>query len=177
MKNHKKHLTPYLGTGFILYIVILYKGASARCIVMKGEELMATDAGDLKKNYPLKQRLMSFLSLFTSTGTLLCCALPAAIAAVAGGAAVGTLITAFPWLIPLSEHKGWIFLVAGLNIVFSGILTFRSRRKVACATTGGEGCEVAGRFTRAVFWFSVVIYGTGAFFAYGIVPVLRWLEG
>jgi len=143
--------------------------------MMKKEELTVTDKIDLKKNYPLKQRIMSFLSVFTSTGTLLCCALPAAIAAVAGGAAVGTLITAFPWLVPLSRYKVWIFLVAGLSIVLSGILTFRSSRKIACVTTGGEGCKTASRFTRAMFWFSVVIYGTGAFFAFGIVPLLRWI--
>ncbi|MFQ6676101.1 MAG: hypothetical protein ACE5LH_07115 [Fidelibacterota bacterium] len=125
----------------------------------------------------MKQRSAGFLALFTSTGTLICCALPAAIAAVAGGAAVGALITALPWLVPVSRYKGWIFLVAGVFIVISGVLTLRPKGRIACSLTGGEGCEVAGRLTRSIFWSSVGIYGTGAFFSYGLVPVLRFLEG
>lgn len=124
----------------------------------------------------MKQRMISFLSLFTSTGTLLCCALPAAVAAVAGGAAVGAFVTTFPWLIPLSRHKTWIFLVAGLLLLLSGTLTLRPQGRTACAITGGKGCEVAGRFTKAMFWGSVTIYGIGAFFAYGLAPILRWME-
>lgn len=124
----------------------------------------------------MKERVIAFLSLFTSTGTLLCCALPAAIAAMAGGAAVGAFVTTFPWLIPLSRHKEWIFLGAGLLIVLSGMLTLRPQGRVACAITGGQGCEIAGRFTKAMFWASIAIYGIGAFVAYGLAPLLRWLE-
>lgn len=124
----------------------------------------------------MRQQLTSFLALFTSTGTLLCCALPAAISTVAGGAAVGAYVSTFPWLIPLSRHKGWIFLVAGLLILFSGVLTLRPKGKIACSITGGKGCEVAGRFTKLTFWGSVAIYLIGTLFAYGIVPILRWLE-
>lgn len=40
-----------------------------------------------------KQKASSFLALFTSTGTLLCCTLPAAIAGIAGGSAVVSLIS------------------------------------------------------------------------------------
>ena len=46
-------------------------------------------------------------------------------------------------------------------IVFSGILVFLSRGKVACSITGGRGCEVAGRFTKMVFEISVMIYPVG----------------
>ena len=123
-----------------------------------------------------RREFVNFLSVFTSTGTLLCCALPAALAAVAGGAAVGTLITTFPWLITVSHYKGWIFIVAGSLIVFSGFLTLRPQGKLACSLTGGKGCEVAGRYTRSMFWSAVGIYGIGVFFSYAIVPILRLLE-
>lgn len=124
-----------------------------------------------------RQKLSSYLALFTSTGTLFCCALPSAIAAIAGGAAVASFVSTFPWLVPLSQHKGWIFLGSGLMILLSGILIYRPKGKVACTIAGGEGCEVAGRFTKAMFWLSVTIYVVGAFFAFGLVPVLRLLDG
>jgi hypothetical protein len=137
---------------------------------------MISDKDKQRKAWIWKKRLISFLALFASSGTLFCCALPAAIAVIAGGAAVGSLVAAFPWLIPFSRHKDWIFLAAGLLLLLNGALLFRPEGKVACTITGGNGCEVAGRFTKVIFWISVVIIGIGAFFAYAIVPILRWLE-
>jgi len=125
----------------------------------------------------MKQRLVSFLSLFTSTGTLLCCALPAALAAVAGGAAVGTMLSALPWLIPLSRHKGVLFIVAGVLIAFNALLVLRPQGKVACSITGGKGCEVAGGFSKAMLWISTGIYTIGVAFAYAVVPIIKLLEG
>jgi hypothetical protein len=123
------------------------------------------------------QKLSSYLALFTSTGTLLCCALPSALAALAGGSAVISLVSTFPWLVPLSQNKEWIFLGAGLMIVLSGLLVYRPKGKVACSITGGEGCAVAGRFTRVTFWLSASIYAVGVFFAYGLLPLMQLVEG
>ena len=119
----------------------------------------------------------SFLTLFTSTGTLLCCALPSALAAVAGGSAVVSMISTFPWIIPLSRHKEWIFLIAGAMILISGLLTYRPQGKVACSITGGKGCEAAGRFTKVMLWTSAGIYAVGAFFAYALLPLMRLTGG
>lgn len=123
-----------------------------------------------------RQRAATFLALFTSTGTLLCCALPSALAAVAGGSAVVSLVSAVPWLVPLSQNKGWIFLGAGLMIALSAVLTFRPKGTVACTIAGGHGCAVAGRFQKSMFWVSAGIYGIGAFFAYGLLPLLTLLD-
>ncbi|WP_095512488.1 hypothetical protein [Rubrivirga marina] len=123
-----------------------------------------------------RQKLSSVLALFTSTGTLFCCALPSAIAALAGGAAVASFVSTFPWLVPLSQHKGWIFLGSGLMIALSGVLIYRPRGAVACTIAGGEGCAVAGRFTKVTFWLSAAIFSVGTFFAYGLVPALRFLD-
>ena len=121
-----------------------------------------------------RQSAANFLALFTSTGTLICCALPSALAAVAGGSAVVSLVSAVPWLVPLSRHKEWIFLGAGLMIALSAVLTFRPKGKVACTIAGGEGCRVASRFQKATFWLSAGVYGVGVFFAYGLLPVMTF---
>lgn len=123
------------------------------------------------------QSLSSYLALFTSTGTLLCCALPSALAALAGGSAVASLVSTVPWLVPLSQNKEWIFLGAGVMILLSGLLIYRPKGKVACTIAGGKGCAVAGRFTKTTFWLSVVIYAIGAFFAYALLPIQRLLGG
>ncbi len=123
-----------------------------------------------------RQQAASFFALFTSTGTLLCCALPSALAAFAGGAALASFVSAFPLLVTLSHYKGWIFLGAGLMLLVSGALVLRPQGSVACRLTGGQGCEVAGRFSKATFWAATTIYVAGAFFAYGLVPLLRLLD-
>lgn len=128
------------------------------------------------KSQTWKQKASSFFSLFTSTGTLICCALPAAVAAFAGGAAVTSMISIFPWMVPLSANKGWIFLGSAIMLIISGVLIYRPKGKVACSVTGGEGCEVVGRFTKIMFWSSASIYIIGVFFAYALVPILRFLE-
>ena len=125
----------------------------------------------------MREKLMSFFSLFGSTATLLCCALPATLSIIAGGAAVGSLISIFPWLIPLSRYHNWIFLVAGILIFVNGIFVMSPKGKVACSITGGKGCEVAGSFSKWMFWISVTLYGIGVFFAYAYVPLVKLLGG
>lgn len=126
---------------------------------------------------PNQSKIASFLALFTSTGTLLCCALPSAIAAIAGGSAVVSFVSTFPWLVSLSRHKEWIFLIAGVMILLSGVLTYRPKGKIACSVTGGEGCAVAGWFTKAMFWMSACIYAVGVFFAYALLPIIKYTGG
>ncbi|MBI4530021.1 MAG: hypothetical protein HY709_00730 [Candidatus Latescibacteria bacterium] len=125
----------------------------------------------------MKEKAIGVLALFGSTGTLLCCALPAALAAIAGGAAVGTLLSTLPWLVPLSAHKEWIFLIAGVLITINGVLVLRPKGRIACSITGGKGCEIAGRFSKVMLWLSMGVYGIGTIFAYALVPLLRLLEG
>jgi len=125
----------------------------------------------------MKEKILSLLSLFGSSATLLCCALPAAVSIIAGGAAVGSLISAFPWLIPISKYHNWIFAIAGMLLFMNGIFVFSPKGKVACAVTGGKECEVAGNFSKWVFWISIVLYGIGVFFAYAYVPIVRFLGG
>ena len=124
----------------------------------------------------MREKIVSFFSLFGSTTTLLCCALPATLSIIAGGAAVGSLISVFPWLIPISKHHNWIFLIAGILLFVNGIFVIKPKGKVACSITGGKGCEVAGSFSKWMFWVSIVLYTIGAFFAYAFVPLAQLLN-
>ena len=45
-------------------------------------------------------------SLLASTATLLCCVLPAVMVSIGAGAALMALVSSFPQLVWLSEHKG-----------------------------------------------------------------------
>lgn len=130
------------------------------------------------KNDPktIKERVFSIAVLFGSFGTLICCVLPALIAMIAGGAAVVSLISVFPWLVELSKHKKWIFLLTGVLILSNAYLLYwKPRMQINCDLAGGEGCEKTGRFSKLVLSVAVAIYLFGLFFSYGLVPLLEVL--
>ncbi len=117
-------------------------------------------------------RAASLLSLFTSGSTLICCALPALLVSVGAGAALSSLITAAPQLIWFSEHKEAVFGFAGLMLLVSGALQWRAR-KLPCPLDPALAarCASTRRTSLRVYWLSVAIYATGAFFAF-VAPLL-----
>ena len=55
----------------------------------------------------------SWVLLFSTSGTLVCCALPITLVTLGLGTTVASMASAAPWLVELSQHKGWIFLGSG----------------------------------------------------------------
>ncbi len=125
----------------------------------------------------MKDKALSVFTLFTSSGTLLCCVLPAVVATIAGGAAVSSMLSAFPFLIPLSMHKEWIFAIAAILIAINGYMVFKPNQDVACDVEAGEdGCDITGRFNKRMFYISATVLAVGAFFAYALVPILIYFD-
>lgn len=110
---------------------------------------------------------LNYLALFGSTGTLLCCALPTLFVALGLGAVVSGVITAFPQLVWLSEHKIYVFLFSGLLLVLSGWAQWQARN-APCPLDPelAKACTSARRFSLWVYGISVAIFMVGVFFAY-----------
>lgn len=124
---------------------------------------------------------LSYPSLFTSLGTLLCCALPSLLVLVGLGATVASVLSEAPWLVALSHHKNWVFLVAGLLIFgnFGYVYALAPRlqaRSGACDPTDPAACRTAGRVSRFVLWCSAVLYLIGCFSAYLLGPILMHFD-
>jgi hypothetical protein len=120
---------------------------------------------------------LSYVSLFTSLGTLLCCALPSLLVLFGLGATVASVLSEAPWLVALSHHKNWVFLVAGVlisgNFVYVYALAPRlQERSGACDPKDAMACQMASRFSRIVLWCSAVLYLIGCFSAYLLGPIL-----
>src|SRR5437763_7680640 len=64
----------------------------------------------------IRSGALSYLSLFTSLGTLLCCALPSLLVLFGLGATVASVLSQAPWLVAMSHHKHWVFIVSGFLI-------------------------------------------------------------
>jgi mercuric ion transport protein len=123
--------------------------------------------------------LLSYFSLFTSVGTLLCCALPSLLVLAGLGASVASTLSALPWLVALSRHKQWTFAISGALIAMSFVnmyyLAPRWRAK-ACAPENPSACEDASKVSRALLWLSASVYGVGFFVAYVLGPLLRKMD-
>lgn len=129
----------------------------------------------------LRDRAFGFLSLFTSVGTLICCALPALLVLFGLGATVASLVSAAPWLVTLSRHKAWVFAASGtlivLNMVYVCALVPKLRvADPTCPPDHATACETADRLSQLVLWSSVTIYVVGFFTAYMLGPILGWFE-
>src|SRR5256712_11176669 len=123
--------------------------------------------------------LLGYLSLFTSLGTLLCCALPALLVLLGLGATVASVVSSAPWLISLSRHKNWTFAIAGLLITANFFYVFlvapRLRAQTqTCPVDQPSACGSASRMSRWILWFSAGISLVGFFSAYLLGPILRY---
>jgi len=116
----------------------------------------------------LKQtRWVPLLALFTSSGTLICCALPALLVAIGAGAALSSLISAVPQLVWFSEHKTGVFTAAAIMLVASGCLQWRARYLPCPADPAlAQLCLRTRRQSLWLYLVSVAIFLVGGFFAF-----------
>jgi hypothetical protein len=134
----------------------------------------------LKSPVPARREnpLLSYLSLFTSLGTLLCCALPSLLVLFGLGATVASFLSAFPWLVMLARHKVWVFAVSGVLIASDFIYVYWLSPQLkahgdACSFEGdAAACDTASRISRVALWVAALIYGIGFFTAYLLGPIL-----
>ncbi len=107
------------------------------------------------------------LSLFTSAGTLVCCALPALLVSLGAGATLAGLVAAAPWLVALSAHKDWVFSIAGLLLAFAIVMQWHAR-SAPCPADPAQAmaCRRMRQFSVWVTIISIAIFGIGAFFAF-----------
>lgn len=115
---------------------------------------MTTDSS--KSNF-----FIAWLGLFTSFGTILCCALPSLLVALGMGASFAGFIGVFPQVVWLSENKGLVFLLSGIMISISLLLTYINKN-APCHVDERQrwACTVARKWSlyigimSALFWLS-----------------------
>lgn len=125
--------------------------------------------------------VLGYVSLFTSLGTLLCCALPSLLVLFGLGATMATVLSSVPWLVSLSRHKGWVFALSGTLIAANFLYVYRMAPRLraqgaSCAPDAPAACDTASRVSRVVLWCSAALYGVGFFTAYLLGPILMRLE-
>ena len=124
---------------------------------------------------PLTRRtlLAPTLSLFASTSTLLCCALPALLVTVGAGAVMAGIASNVPGYVWLMERKVPLFILSGVMLALAVFMRWRSRH-APCPIDPAEA-RACARLRRTSGWLlyaSVVVYLVGGFFAFFAADLL-----
>ncbi len=118
------------------------------------------------------KKIITFISLFGSLGTLFCCALPVTLVTLGMGATFASMTATFPQIIWLTNHKDALFIITGVLLLVSFFLMKRSE-KVACPIDQDQRdlCQTSSGATNRMFWMTLFIYIIGLMFSY-IIPRL-----
>jgi len=119
---------------------------------------------------------LGWVTLFASTGTLICCALPILLITLGLGSVVAAVTSHYPLLITLSEYEGWMF---GISAILLGLsVWFIWGRQVQCPTEPelAARCNQARLLNQRVFWVALVIWSIGFSTRFLLLP-LRNLFG
>lgn len=121
-----------------------------------------------------KRLAINWLVLFTSSATLICCAIPALLVSLGLGAVLIGLVSNIPQLIWISEHKPLVFGIAGVLLVLAGLMQWQSS-KLPCPPDKAlaKACVSARNWSNMIYGVSLIIFAVGAWFAF-VAPY--WLD-
>lgn len=114
-----------------------------------------------------KMLAVNWLILFTSSATLICCAIPALLVSLGLGAVMVGLVSNVPQLIWISEHKPLVFGIAGALLVLAGLMQWRSS-KLPCPADKAlaQACMRARKMSSVIYSISLLLFATGSWFAF-----------
>lgn len=114
-----------------------------------------------------KQTIAPTLSLFTSLGTLICCALPALLVTLGMGATLAGFVSTLPWITVISDYKEYVFAGAGVMLALSAFLQWKERNAACPADPAkAKACSRLRKISWFILGLSVLIYAIGFFFAF-----------
>ena len=120
------------------------------------------------------QTFIPSLTLFTSFGTLVCCALPALMVTLGMGTTLASFIGMFPSVTFISDYKEPIFIISGTFIMLGFFFQIRSRN-ISCPTDQFKAdlCNKLRKISWFMLFFSLIIYLVGFFFTFLAISVFN----
>ncbi|WP_233349872.1 hypothetical protein [Litorimonas cladophorae] len=124
---------------------------------------------------PISKRVLfaPTLSLFASTSTLLCCALPALLVTIGAGAVMAGISSNIPGYIWLTEHKVQLFILSGLLLALATWSRWQTRH-APCPIdpVAAKACTRLRKVSGILLYASIAIYFIGGFFAFFAADLL-----
>ena len=112
-----------------------------------------------------------FLTLLSSSSTLICCTIPAILVMLGAGSTVVALVGTFPQLIWLSEHKAALFLFGALMLSISGFMQWKQSSSCPTDPILAQSCGTTKLWSRWIWSISIILYVIGFSVSY-VLPLL-----
>ena len=119
---------------------------------------------------------LCWVSLFASTSTWICCALPILLVTIGAGATLAGITSHFPLFIVLGAYKGWLFAVSGAILAAASGLAWRSAEHCPADPVLARQCQLVRRWNKRILWVSLVVWLMGFLAAYLALPVRMYLD-
>ncbi len=128
------------------------------------------------ENVKSDKSYLKWLTLFVTSSTLLCCALPILLVSLGFGAVVASLNYNVPGLAFLAEHKLWTISLSALLLLFLAWVIWRPNQSCPADPQLAEHCQTSKRWNKYIFWISVFIWCVGFFFSTLLLPIRNLLN-
>lgn len=122
----------------------------------------------LKEN-KLNSKILSWVSLFGSFGTLICCAIPSTLVLLGLGSTVASTLSSFPQLIWFSENKFYVFGFSYLMLALSFFAQKYSQNQ-SCPVDKKEDCEITKSWAHPLLYISLILNLVGSIYVF-ILPM------
>ena len=116
---------------------------------------------------------LSYFTLFFSTSTLLCCALPALLVAIGAGGVMASIYANVPAITNFVQNKNLIFIIVAVLLLING-LSLWFNRNAPCPLDAKKAmiCLKSRKISRVIYFMSLGIYFVGFFFSYLAVKLI-----
>lgn len=114
---------------------------------------------------------LKWLTLFATSSTLLCCALPIVFVTLGFGTVVASLNYNIPLFMFLAEHKLWTLGLSALLLLFLAWLIWRPNQHCPSDPQQAAQCNTAKKWNKRIFSVSVVLWGIGFFTSILLIPL------
>ncbi len=129
---------------------------------------------DLIVDEPSSPRKWAWIVLFTSSSTLICCALPILFVSIGLGAVSASLFASMPFLVTLVQYKSWVFAASGIVLAITAWLLYRPGRVCPADSELADLCNKAHHWNLRFFWAASLMWLVGFAAAYLALPVYLW---
>ena len=119
---------------------------------------------------------LRWVTLFLTSGTLLCCALPILLVTVGFGSVAAAMSYNIPGLTFLAEHKVWTLTFSFVFLVFLAWLIWRPNQSCPIDPKLAAACTGSKKWNKRIFILSAVIWGVGFFASMLLLPLRNLLN-
>ena len=111
--------------------------------------------------------LLMFSGLIASMSTLLCCALPIILVSLGLGSVMAGLLSHLPWLIWISEHAIYFFILTFILLSISGYMIFY--QPDSCTLDNHQTCQSKQTYAKVIWFITLTTLVIGFIFKYLLI--------